>query len=530
MKSYLSLSKTFFHCALLLACLSTSSARAELTADQKKAISEIQANLQKTAALWTSGKADTAVTGVRRVTAQITPLMQSGSPEVAAALESSIKMLRTIHARIELSGVVIPPLRFDTPATAASSAEAPTSTSASSPVPMETPTSTAPAMDPAKPSPAPSDGPVSFALQVAPLLSKNCNGCHIGGGNIRGNLDLGTFAAMFAGGDSGDAIEKGNGAESLLVKRLKGEDGDLMPAGGRPPLKKEEIELISKWIDEGAKLDTGTDTQPLSVLTKMAWATKADPAELTARRSELAKSDVALVGAANVLTQETQHFLVIGPVSEATLDIVAKSAETHTASAQSLVKGEAGEKLFRGKATIYVWPSRYDYSEFSKMVESRSIPSHWTSHWRSDGLAAYIALVATESDDPKAIASRLTSPVLSLAVATRGDVPRWMAEGIGTYAGIRQIKDRKRIQEIQQQTQAAWLTMPSSKEFLDGKMSPEESDFVGAAVASEMLGSSRRKNFDNMIRLLGQGKPFNESFQMAYGGSIENFVQALKGK
>jgi hypothetical protein len=512
-----------------LACLLPSAVRAELTADQKKAVNEIQSNLKKTVALWTSGKTDTAVIGVRRVTSQIVPLIQSGSPEVAQSLESSIKMLRVVHARIELSGVVIPPLRFDTPGTVPSGNTDPTLASATSP-PMKTPMTTMPAGIASKPNPPSSGGPVSFALQVAPLLSKNCNGCHIGGGNIRGNFNLGTFAAMLAGGDSGDAIEKGNGAESLLVKRLRGEDGDLMPSGGRPPLKEEEIQLISKWIDEGARLDSGTDTQPLGVLTKMAWATQADPTELTARRSELAQSDVALVGAANILAQETEHFLLIGPVSRSTLEVVAKSAEGHTASAQKLVKAEAGEQLFRGKATIYVWPSRYEYSEFAKMVESRSIPAHWTSHWRSDGLAAYVALIATEADDPQVIASRLTSPVLSLAVATRGDVPRWMAEGIGTYAGIRQIKDRKRIQEIQRQTQAAWQAMPSSKEFLDGKMSPEESDFVGAAIASEMLGNSRRRSFDNMIRFLGDGKAFNESFKNAYGVSIEDFVQAFKGK
>ncbi len=245
---------------------------------------------------------------------------------------------------------------------------------------------------------------VSFAADVAPLLVENCNGCHIDAMQTRGGLRMDTFAQMLRGGDSGAVIVPGKGQESLIVQKLRGMVGERMPAGGRPALSEESIKLISTWIDEGATLDGISETQPLRVMSQLAWAAAATPEQISQRRQELAENSMKLVTASggNTQSKTTEHFLVIGSVSPGTLDLVGQLAEAQIKTAKTVVSGDSGEAFYRGRATIFVLPKRYDYSEFAKMAEGRSVPSDWTSHWKYDGINAYISLVATEQDEEDA--------------------------------------------------------------------------------------------------------------------------------
>lgn len=92
---------------------------------------------------------------------------------------------------------------------------------------------------------------VDFNKQVKPILSKHCFGCH-GSKGPAGGLDLTTKAGLRKGGVSGKLFVAKKSAQSLLVKRLKGQGGALMPAGG-PALKAAEIQIVAKWVNEGAK-------------------------------------------------------------------------------------------------------------------------------------------------------------------------------------------------------------------------------------------------------------------------------------
>lgn len=64
-----------------------------------------------------------------------------------------------------------------------------------------------------------------------------------------------SFADFAKGGKEGPAFVAGKPEESLLLASLRGEGVSLMPKGGEP-LPKEKIELIHRWIAEGAKDDT----------------------------------------------------------------------------------------------------------------------------------------------------------------------------------------------------------------------------------------------------------------------------------
>ena len=96
------------------------------------------------------------------------------------------------------------------------------------------------------------DQPVDYTREIKPLLSRACVGCH-GPAKQRGGLRLDTAAAVRAGGDSGLAILPGNAKQSRLVRAIRGEPGvEAMPP--KPPrLTSAEIDLLARWIDQGAK-------------------------------------------------------------------------------------------------------------------------------------------------------------------------------------------------------------------------------------------------------------------------------------
>jgi mono/diheme cytochrome c family protein len=92
---------------------------------------------------------------------------------------------------------------------------------------------------------------IDFKRDVEPILAQNCYQCH-GAKRAMGQLRLDVKALALKGGISGPSLLPGNSQESRLLQRILGEgDGVRMPLG-RDPLKPEQIELIRKWIDEGA--------------------------------------------------------------------------------------------------------------------------------------------------------------------------------------------------------------------------------------------------------------------------------------
>lgn len=369
---------------------------------------------------------------------------------------------------------------------------------------------------------------VSFASDVAPLLVENCSGCHIDAMQTRGGLRMDTFVRLMNGGDSGSMIVPGRGEASLLVKKLRGTaaDGERMPAGGRPPLADDAIALISKWIDEGATLD-GEESQPIRVMSQLAWAANATSEEMSARRATQADANLKLTGGSENSESMTDHFRVVGPASSATLELVGRLAEQKLKVARSVAKaGGSGEEYFHGRATIFVMPKRYDYSEFAKMVEQRSVPSDWTSHWQFDGIDAYVSLVATDADEEEVLEARLLAPIVSLAVATRGNgVPRWFAEGLGSATALQQnAKSRADREKLQRLAVEAAGSVKDAKAFLENRLTPEQTDSFATAVAMSMLSRNGRRSLDACLRSLAGGRPFGDAFLASFGATPEAYI------
>jgi len=89
---------------------------------------------------------------------------------------------------------------------------------------------------------------VSYSATVQPVWNSNCAGCH----GSSGGLSLTSYTNLMAGTSSnGPVVVAGDGANSLIIQRMKGQVGSLMPMGG-PALSAATIEAIETWINQGA--------------------------------------------------------------------------------------------------------------------------------------------------------------------------------------------------------------------------------------------------------------------------------------
>ena len=104
---------------------------------------------------------------------------------------------------------------------------------------------------------APNAGPkVSYDKQVRPIFQAHCQGCHqpakAGGAYV-----MTAFDRMLKGGESGlPAIVPGKTDESYLIDKITPQDGKAEMPQDKPPLSAAELDLISRWIAQGAADDT----------------------------------------------------------------------------------------------------------------------------------------------------------------------------------------------------------------------------------------------------------------------------------
>jgi len=103
---------------------------------------------------------------------------------------------------------------------------------------------------------APAPASISFNREILPILANNCFACHGPDEKKRETkFHFDTQEGMFA---KRGVIERGNAADSLLIEKIT----DPNPKDRMPPpesghtLTSRQIELLRRWIDEGAKWDT----------------------------------------------------------------------------------------------------------------------------------------------------------------------------------------------------------------------------------------------------------------------------------
>ncbi len=102
------------------------------------------------------------------------------------------------------------------------------------------------------------EDPVSFATDVRPIFNAKCVGCH-GGVKQAGGLGL-VFRE-----NAMSSIVPGSPGRSELIRRVRHDDPELrMPFEGAP-LEEDEIDILERWIEQGAEWEAHWAYQPPAV-------------------------------------------------------------------------------------------------------------------------------------------------------------------------------------------------------------------------------------------------------------------------
>lgn len=119
-------------------------------------------------------------------------------------------------------------------------------------------------------------GVAFFEKQVRPLLFEHCHNCHSKASNKqRGGLLLDSRDAILSGGETGPAVVVGKPDESLLIKALRADKGELQ----MPPKKKlspAQIAVLEEWIRIGAPFPAAkavsAPNDPTSLAARQFWS------------------------------------------------------------------------------------------------------------------------------------------------------------------------------------------------------------------------------------------------------------------
>lgn len=96
--------------------------------------------------------------------------------------------------------------------------------------------------------------PVSYTKDIQPLMLKRCVACH-GEKKAEHGLRLDSYDEIMKGDHEGPVVVPGKSAASRLYLVVAGKKEPKMPPEPLPPLTPLELELLRRWIDEGANND-----------------------------------------------------------------------------------------------------------------------------------------------------------------------------------------------------------------------------------------------------------------------------------
>ena len=99
-------------------------------------------------------------------------------------------------------------------------------------------------------------GKISYYTQVRPIFQAQCQGCHQPA-KAGGDYVMTSFDRLFSGGESEElAIIPRKPAQSYLMGQITPHGDKAAMPKGKPPLTPAELEVVQKWIAEGAIDDT----------------------------------------------------------------------------------------------------------------------------------------------------------------------------------------------------------------------------------------------------------------------------------
>ena len=228
---------------------------------------------------------------------------------------------------------------------------------------------------------------VDYSTQIKPILNKNCIACH-GGVKKQGGFSLLFEEEALGKTKSGKpAIIPGHPEQSSFIQRLHSQDPEEKMPYQRPPLSKEEIDLLTTWVKEGATWGEHWAYQPVEApaIPLGSWWEKA----------------LSWVGISSAWAKNDLDYFVQAEQK--------KQGLSHTESA---AKPDLLRRLFLDLTGLPPTPS--DYAEFEqdnsanayekqvdKLLKSPHFGEKWAAMWMD--LARYADTKGYEKDEGRSI-------------------------------------------------------------------------------------------------------------------------------
>jgi len=373
-------------------------------------------------------------------------------------------------------------------------------------------------------------GDISFADSVAPVLLKNCAGCH-GGNEAQADLKMLNLETLLKGGRSGSPIVVGKGVDSLLIKKLKGVgiEGQRMPLE-KPPLADDVIAMIEKWVNQGIKLDALTPQASLETIVAAGVAKKISHTELVRIRFEAGKKlwtnaipdeDPAIV--------QRETVSVIGNVSPSRLAEIADAAEVASSRVHSECV-DGGSPLLKGGVVIYVFAKGYDYSGFWQNVLAKERPKGLAGNAGVVGDVVYAALVAPSGDSEETQTDyklQLAEQIAAAAFISRG-APEWFACGAGRLIAGKTAAKAPLAKAWREELPGSLQQIGSSKDFLTGHSDPVAMASVSGGFVGSIATSGNRIRL--LIKDLDAGTAFDKAFITLFRQTPQVLFEAWAAK
>lgn len=374
-------------------------------------------------------------------------------------------------------------------------------------------------------------GDVSFAFEIAPLLLKNCAGCH-DADQPEARFSMTTFARLSTGGRSGAPFVAGRAADSLLVRKIKGAsgiEGQRMPIG-KPPLSADAIALVEKWIDQGARLDLLGPTAGLADVAAAGRARSLSHADLRSARF-VAAEKLWRRGLADEspVTAPFDDVIVIANLAKQQFDTAAGTVEKAALGARKqLIEGDG--PLLKGGVACLLFAKPYDYSNFREAILGEERPKGLMGNAGVAGDVAYGALIVpstTSQDGDDDLAALAVEQIAAAAFIARG-APAWFAQGAGRVVAMKVAPKAPVLKAWKAEAADAVARLDAPEDFFIGNAGPVAMTAVGGGFVSELAPSPAKLR--SMIERLDGGSAFDAAFVEVFKAAPQPLFAAWCGK
>lgn len=216
---------------------------------------------------------------------------------------------------------------------------------------------------------------VDFQRDVMPIFEAHCYACH-GPDRQESNYRLDVKSQALGEGDFGDPpIVAGRGQASPLIQYVAGSDGSLMmpPKDAARRLRKSEIDILRRWIDEGATWPDSLAGESQLAMSTDHWSFQR-PKDIPVPKLPPSQTSLGSVG------NEIDHF-VIEKLTGAGLKLAERADRVTLIRRVYLVL----HGLHPSQATIENFLEDDSVDAYANMVDSALASHHygerWARHW-----------------------------------------------------------------------------------------------------------------------------------------------------